>query len=66
MTILTDPDAVCLETVPFTDFPQSLGTTKQRLETSLSTLVSGFVAAVCHHACHSAFGDMLLFLHYPE
>lgn len=66
MTVLTDADAVRLETLPFTDFPQSLGTTKQRLETSLSTLISGFVAAVCHHACQSAFGDMLLFLHHPE
>lgn len=59
MTVLADPDAVCLKTLPFTDFSQSLGTAKQRLETSLSMLVCGFVAAVCRHPSHSAFGDML-------
>lgn len=58
MTILAHPDAVCLKTIPLTDFAQSLGTAKQRLETSLSMLVCGFVAAVSHHASHSAFGDM--------
>lgn len=55
MTILADPDAVCVKTLAFTDFPQSLGTAKQRLESSLAMLVCGFVAAVCHHA----FGHML-------
>lgn len=60
MTVLADPDDVCLNTLPFPDFSQSLGTTKESLESSLSMLAYISVAAVHDHASHFAFSDMLL------
>lgn len=60
MKILADPSDVCLNTLPFPDFSRSLGTTKERLESSLSMFVYVFVAAVHDHASHFAFSDMLL------
>lgn len=62
MTVLADPNDVCLNTFPFSDFSQSLGTMEERLESSLSMLVYVFVAAVHDHASHFAFSDMLLVL----
>lgn len=56
MTVLAHLDAVCLKTP--TDFPQSFGTAKQRLETSLSLLVCGiwlqfvmFTLVLVMHSC---------------
>lgn len=45
MTVLANPNDVCVNTFPFSDFSQSLGTTEERLESSLSMLVYVFVAA---------------------
>jgi len=66
MKILADPDDACLNTLPFPEFSRSLGTVKERLKSSLSTLVSAFVAAVHYPASHFAFSDMLPVVAVPR
>lgn len=54
-----------VETLPFPDFPQSLGTLKERLESCLSMLVYVFAAAVtimlsfCFWRCAACFCSIL-------
>lgn len=66
MNILADPDDVCLNTPPFPDFSQSLGTAKERLKSSRSVLAYVFAAAVMIMPLILLSVTCCLFLLYPE